>query len=124
MKSTQAGWREKFRVAGVGFAVSVRSQPSFWVHLPVSAVVILLAAWLRVEAWRWTALLIVISLVMTAELLNTAIEQLVSVLHPERHPRIGEALDAAAAAVLVATVGAVMVGLITLAPPLWQWLAG
>ena len=124
MKSTQAGWREKFRVAGVGFAVSVRSQPSFWVHLPVSAVVILLAAWLRVEAWRWTALLIVISLVMTAELLNTAIEQLVSVLHPERHPRIGEALDAAAAAVLVAAVGAVMVGLITLAPPLWQWLAG
>lgn len=124
MKSTRAGWIEKFRVAVSGLVISVRTQPSFWVHLTAAASVVGVAAALQIESWRWCVLLIVISVVLAAELLNTAIEQLVSVLHPEHHPRVGEALDAAAAAVLIASAGAVVVGLVALLPPLWQWLTG
>jgi diacylglycerol kinase len=50
--------------------------------------------------------------------LNTSIEQLVRVLHPEHDPSIGRGLDAAAGAVLLAAIGAVAVGLIALGPPL------
>jgi diacylglycerol kinase len=124
MTSTRAGWIAKFRVAAHGAMRSVRTQPSFWVHLPVALAVIVMAAWLRVELWRWAALVIVISVVLTAELINTAVEQMVAVLHPTKNERIGNALDAAAAAVGVAAAGAVVVGLLTLGPPLWQAMTG
>jgi diacylglycerol kinase len=47
---------------------------------------------------------------------------LVTVLHPNRDPRIARALDAAAAAVLVVAIASVIVGIIVLGPPLLQWL--
>ncbi len=113
-------WIAKFRYAIQGIAHALRSHSSFAVHVPVAAVVIALAVWLRLEPWRWAALLICIGMVLALELINTAIEMLVHVLHPGRDPRIGRVLDFAAAAVLVAAVTAAIVGLIVLLPPLWE----
>jgi diacylglycerol kinase len=120
MTSRRGRWVVKFRVAAHGVIRSVQTQVSFWIHLPVALAVLAMAIWLRVEPWRWTALVIVITVVLIAELINTAIEQLVVVLHPAQDQRIGQALDAAAAAVLVAAAAAIVVGLLTLGPPLWQ----
>jgi diacylglycerol kinase len=96
----------------------MRTQNSFYVHLPVAAIVLALSAWLRLEIWRWVALVICIAMVLAFELLNTAIESLVARLHPEHNPIIGRALDSAAAAVLIASLGAVVVGLLVIGPPL------
>ncbi|NNE00571.1 MAG: diacylglycerol kinase family protein [Pirellulaceae bacterium] len=116
-------WPGKFAVAISGLAWAVRTQSSFWIHLPIAAAVIIVGALLQVELWRWAALVLAIALVMTAELLNSAIEQLVTVLHPDQDQRIGQALDAAAAGVLIAAICSVAIGLITLGPPLWQFAA-
>ncbi len=116
-------WAGKFAAATNGLRWSVRTQNSFQVYLPVTCAVILAAAVLQVEPWRWVVLVVMISVVWSVELLNTAIEQLVRALHPEHDETVGQALDAAAAGVLVVAIGSVAVGLITLAPPLWQALA-
>ncbi len=113
-------WRNKFAVAISGVVYSVRHQNSFLVHVPLSIAVLLLGAALRIDAWRWAAVMIAITMVVCAELLNTSIEQLVKALHPDHDDRIGRALDAAAGAVLVASVGAVSIGLIALGLPLWD----
>ena len=68
------GWPGKFAAAISGLTHSVRTQSSFWVHLPIAIAVLSVAGWLRVDAWRWATLLIVISLVLSAELINTSIE--------------------------------------------------
>lgn len=117
-----AAWRRKFAVALAGVLRSLRSQSSFWAHLPIALAVLAVAAWLQLEAWRWVAIVFAIALVLSAELFNTAIELLVKTLHPEHDERIGHALDAAAGAVLVASVGSVVIGLIVLAIPLWERL--
>ena len=58
-------------------------------------------------SWGWWALCGLASAgVIAAELLNTAIEQLADHLHPELHPSIRLVKDCAAAAVLVAVLGA------------------
>ena len=114
---------KKFAVAISGVAWAARHQNSFRVHLPVAAAAIALSAWLQVEPWRWVAVVLAITIVISAELLNTSLEQLVRVLHPNQHPQIGRALDAAAGAVLIAASGAVAVGLVTLGPPLWNAIA-
>jgi diacylglycerol kinase len=118
--SSMQSWSRKFAVAVAGMCWSFRNENSYCVHLPVAAAVIVLAAWLRIEAWRWTAVLLAIGIVLAAELLNGSLEQLVKALHPDHDPRVGRALDVAAAAVLVVALTAILVGLIALGPPLWQ----
>ncbi len=115
-------WRRKFAAAWVGLRWACKTQDSFYVHIPIAIAACMMAGWLRIEPWAWTAIWMSIGLVITAELLNSAAEQLVRVLHPEHDRRIGLALDAAAAGVLFASITAVGVGLITLGLPLLRLL--
>lgn len=117
-----SGWISKFAVAFKACFAAARQESSFWVHLPMTVAVVAVAAFLQVELWRWAVLTIVIASVLAAELFNTAIERLVQVLHPDHDKRIGEALDLGAAGVLVLSIGAIIVGLLTLGPPLWNLL--
>ncbi len=117
-------WLKKFGYAFAGLGWAIRTQSSFWVHLGVTAVVIALATWLRLELWRWVAISLAITMVLSAELLNSAIELLIKTLHPEHDLRIARALDVAAGSVLVAAIGSVVVGLVTLGPPLWDAISG
>jgi len=50
-----------------------------------------------------------VTLVIAAELINTALEHLADHLHPEQDPRIKLVKDCAAAAVLVLSMGAIWV---------------
>ncbi|MFG0266319.1 MAG: diacylglycerol kinase [Rhodopirellula sp. JB055] len=118
MTPKRGSWTSKFRCATLGVWFAFGGQSSFWVHLPVAVAVIVMAAWLDVSPAKWAILILAIGGVLTAELLNSSIELLVSVLHPQHHPRIGQALDVAAGAVLVMSLAAVAVGLIVLLPPL------
>ena len=111
-------WVKKFACAFRGVGWSLRSQNSFWVHGFFTIAAITVGSWLRIDRWAWTAIVVAVVFVVVAELFNTVIEQLVQVLHPSRDERIGRALDISAGAVLVAASGAVVIGLITLGPPL------
>jgi len=122
MTEPERGWVRKFVVAFAGVGWAVRTQNSFWVHLIVAVAVVLMGLNLQIGLWQWSALAIAITMVLTVELINSSIEQLVKVLHPQANERIGRALDVAAGAVLVASIGAIAVGLITLGPPFWQWV--
>lgn len=123
MDSNQSGWGNKFAVAISGVIWSARTQQSFRVHVPIALAAIGVAAWLRIETWRWVAIVFAITIVLSAELMNTSIEQLVRVLHPQNDEGIKRVLDAAAGAVLVGAIGAVIAGLITLGLPLWDAIA-
>ena len=120
MARAAMSWTNKFAVAMRGTLWAMRTQSSFWCHLPIALAVILVAAILQLELWRWAVLLLTIGLVFAIELVNTAIELLVRALHPEHDDQIGRALDVAAGAVLFAAIVAVMIGVLILGPPLWQ----
>jgi diacylglycerol kinase len=61
-------------------------------------------------------------MVFTAEFLNTAIEAVVDLASPQKHPLAKVGKDVGAAAVLIAALAAVLVGLLILGPPLWARL--
>ncbi len=124
MSDHQGGWARKFAAAFAGLTHAVKTQSSFAVHLPMAIAVIAVSAWLRIESWRWAMLIASISVVVSAELFNSSIEELVRVLHPGRDERIGRALDMAAAGVLVVSVGSVAIGLIALGSPLLNVVLG
>jgi diacylglycerol kinase len=116
-------WVQKFRFALQGLAAGIRSQDSFWIHLPAAALALGLAAWLGLSPVEWALLVLAISLVLCLELANSAIESLAKGLTSDHNPLVGQALDIAAGATLVAAMGAVVLGAILFAPKLWLiWL--
>jgi undecaprenol kinase len=102
-----------------GLAHGLRHERSL--QLQAAAAVVVLLALLKLRpSWGWWALAGLASAgVIAAELMNTAIEALADHLHPQLHPSIRLVKDCAAAAVLVAALGALGVAL-ALALELWR----
>jgi undecaprenol kinase len=88
----------------------LRAENSIRIQVGVFVGVLAAMLVLRPEPVWWGLVLLGSSGVLTAELLNTAVEHLADHLHPEIHPSIRTVKDCAAAAVLVAVLGAVAVG--------------
>ena len=72
---------------------------------------ICVGAYFSVSLLEWCALILALALVWAAEGLNTALERLTDLVSPGFHPLAGKAKDLAAGAVLLASVGAFLVGL-------------
>lgn len=117
---TKHPWPRKFSDAARGVKVAVRTELSFYVHLLVTALVVITAITLGLSKLSWCVLAICITGVLTAELFNSAIERLARAITEETNPHLRDALDMASGAVLVAAIGASIVGLIVLGVPLWE----
>ncbi len=105
-------WAHKFRCAFRGLKCGIHGQRSFYVHLPMAAAVIVMAAVLRASIWQWSLLLLCITIVLTAEMLNSSLEHFAKIITDKHDPRMGDALDIGSAAVLIASIGAAIVGAI------------
>jgi diacylglycerol kinase (ATP) len=109
-----------FRNAFRGWWYVFRTQRNAWIHAVISTFVILIAFWLHLALMEWAILLLTIALVWTAEFINTALEAVVDLASPELHPLAKVGKDVGAAAVLIASLTSILVGLLILGPPLWQ----
>lgn len=113
-----------FRYAFAGWYYVLRTQRNAWIHAVISTAVVALALWLELPRRDWAILILTMMTVWMAEFMNTALEAVVDMTMPQRHPLAKVAKDVAAAAVLVGACGAVLIGLLILGPPLWERLAG
>ncbi len=100
----------------------IRTQQNAWIHALVSVAVAAMAFWLRLPARDWAVLILTIAVVWSAEFFNTSIEAVVDLASPAQHPLAKAGKDVGAAAVLIAALAAVLVGLLILGPPLWAKL--
>jgi len=105
-----------FKFAFVGIWTMLKSQHNAWVHACATAVVVAAGLGLGVSTSEWCWLVLAIIAVWTAEALNTAFEFLADAASPEFHPLVKHAKDVASGAVLIAATGALVVGLLVLAP--------
>jgi len=108
-KNQPFGLRLRYALAGI--AAGVRSEHSLRIQLVTLAAAIIFLCIFRPEPIWWAAIALSSGMVISAELLNTAIEHLADHLHPEIHPEIQIVKDCAAAAVLIASLGAFAVGI-------------
>ena len=115
-------WVRKFYNAFRGIWICLISQNSFWLHVPFALLVIVLGFLLQVTATEGMILALCITIVMALELVNTSIEYLVKQVTSEESPYVKDSLDAAAGAVLIASIGAAVVGGWILLPKLYAWL--
>ncbi|MBA9075932.1 diacylglycerol kinase family protein [Rufibacter quisquiliarum] len=105
-----------FGYAWNGIAAAFRSEFNMRWHVLSAGMVVALGWYVGLSATEWALLAFAIGLVWMAELFNTALEVVVNLVSPGRHPLAGKAKDIAAGAVLVASMTAVVVGLLVFSP--------
>jgi diacylglycerol kinase (ATP) len=113
-----------FRYAFAGLIYLLRTQPNARIHLAISGVVVVVGLWIGLPARDWAVIALTIGLVLVTEAFNTALEAVVDLTSPGRHPLARVAKDISAGAVMLAAITAVVVGLLLLGPPLWARLFG
>ncbi len=109
---------ESFSYACTGVAQALASERNLRIHAGIAVAVGVLAVALRLEAVEAAALVLAAAGVIAAEMINTAIEHCVDLFTPGYHPLAARVKNIAAAAVLVASIGAAIVGIVVLGPHL------
>lgn len=93
-----------------GILWAAKTQRHMFFHLVASILVLVGALVLRLSLHEFALLALAITLVLFAELVNTAVEVVVDLVSPDFHPLAQRAKDVAAGAVLLASVGATVLG--------------
>ena len=103
-------WVDSVNCAIEGILWATSSQRHLRYHFLAAMAVLLLALFLGLSALEFILLTFAVTLVLFAELMNTAVEVVVDLVSPDFHPLAGRAKDVAAGAVLVASFGAFVMG--------------
>ncbi|WP_047981463.1 diacylglycerol kinase family protein [Ornithinibacillus contaminans] len=96
-----------------------QSELNFRLHTLSTLLVVIAGILVKLSTIEWVAVCFAIGLVLMAEVMNTAIEAIIDYVKPERHPIAKKIKDIAAAAVLIASITALVIGLIIFLPKLW-----
>ena len=107
---TESRFWSAFHYAFSGIMYATRTQPNMRIHLIIAAMVLLATLLLRLDRLYVIAIILTIAMVLSLELFNTAIEAVVDLLTVVHHPLAKTAKDAAAGAVLIASMAAVLAG--------------
>lgn len=103
-----------FAVKGVGYVL--RKERNARIHLLFAVAAILIGAALGVSGPELAAIFFAIIIVFLAEIFNTAIEKTLDLIEPNHHAQVAIIKDMAAGGVLVAALGAVIIGIIIFTP--------
>ncbi|SFC92158.1 diacylglycerol kinase family protein [Bacillus sp. UNCCL81] len=104
-----------------GFAFSgifkvIKDERNIKIHLFAALISIGLAFYLHISRIDWLILLLIITIVISLELVNSSIEAVVDLASPNKHPLAKKAKDVAAGAVLVAAIVSIIIGALLFFP--------
>lgn len=118
-----SGRIRSFRHAIAGILRMIQCQHNAWIHAAATLIVLAAAFLCRVSTGDWCWIILAISIVWTAEAVNTAFEFLADAASPEFHPLVRDAKDVAAGAVLITAIAAVIIGAIIFWPYIQKLLS-
>ena len=107
-----------FKHAFAGWGYVLRTQRNVWIHAFISVAVFIVGLWVELNRYEWALITIMAVIVWMGEFINTALEAIIDLASPQIHPLAKIGKDVGAAAVLIAAIAAVIVGLLILGPPL------
>ena len=110
--------KRSFRHAWHGLERVAQEEQSFRIQLTAALVIMALAGLLSVRGAELAVLTLAIVGVLVLELMNSIFERLADILKPRIHQYVKDIKDIMAGAVLLASIGAVIIGLAILGPPL------
>ena len=118
--------KSKF-VFSFGYAISgivhaVRENRNMQIHLLIALLVVLAGFFFRVKKDEFVDLAVMIILVLSAEMINTALEEMTDLITTEHRQEAKVAKDVAAGMVLVVSIGAAIIGIYIFIPYVLAYL--
>lgn len=105
-----------FKYAFEGIYTGLKEEKNMKIHFGIMILVIIFGIILKISKIEWIICVILFGLVISLELMNTAIENTVDLITQEKNPKAKIAKDVAAGAVLVAAIVSVIIGLMIFVP--------
>ncbi|HEU0050878.1 MAG TPA: diacylglycerol kinase family protein [Patescibacteria group bacterium] len=105
-----------FRHAARGFSYAFHMERNFRVQCIIAVLVLIALFLVPLAIWERVILLSMIMTVLVLELLNTGIERLIDLLKPRLDEYVKDVKDVMAAAVLLASIFAVIIGVVIFWP--------
>lgn len=105
-----------FKYAFKGIISALLSERNMKIHVNIMALVIIFGLILNISVGEWFVCIICFAIVISAEMFNTALEQMVDIAMPEKDPRAKFVKDVAAGGVLVMAIASAVIGLIIFIP--------
>ena len=113
---------KSFYFALQGMLQYFSKQRNAMIQIIVGLTAIALGFVVSISSYQWLLVLFCIGLVISLEMINSAIEIFCDMVTTEFHPKIKIIKDVAAGAVLVASIASLVIGLIIFIPALTNFL--
>ena len=107
---------KSFKYAFEGIYAGLKTEKNMKIHVGIMILVIIFGIILKISKIEWIICIILFGLVISLELMNTAIENAVDLIIQEKNPKAKIAKDVAAGAVLVAAIASAIIGLMIFVP--------
>ena len=112
------------RLKSVGFAFKgayflLKTEASIQVQFGIFILLTVFGFCFNISTTEWLFQFLAIGMVMSIEGINTAVEEIADFIHPEKHKKIGLIKDIGAGAVFIASVFAIIIGLIIYIPKIF-----
>lgn len=104
-----------------GLKILLREEHNARIHFVAAILVIIAGVVLKISTEEWITLVFAIGFVITAEIINSSIENIADFISPEKHEKIKKIKDLAAAGVLISAATALIVGLIIFLPKILEF---
>jgi len=111
-----------FSYAWNGIQTVFKRERNFRIHLIAMVLVVVMGIFFTLSLIEWLVISLVITIVLVAEVLNSAIEKTVDYISTDIHPVAKVIKDMAAGAVLIAAIGSIIIGLIIFLPKIYRIL--
>ncbi len=107
---------KSFNHAIDGVIYTIKNERNFRIHLILLSITIIIGLFFHLTTTEWLFITVISSMVLFAELINTAVENTLDWLEPNHHDDVKIVKDVCAGAVLVTAVGAIIMGIIIFTP--------
>jgi undecaprenol kinase/diacylglycerol kinase (ATP) len=108
-----------FKYAFNGLFFIIKTQTNMLIHIAASIIVVAAGFYFKINQNQWLAIILSIALVFIAEIVNTAIEEIVNLISPDFNKKAGLIKDIGAAFVLIAAIFAIIIGSIIFFPKIF-----
>ncbi len=110
---------KSFQFAFSGLKEAVTKGRNFRIQISLGLLAVFLGLIFKLSEFEWLDLVIIITLILILELINTSLEAVVDLVSPEIKEKAKIAKDVAAAAVLVTSIASIIIGAIVFIPKLF-----
>lgn len=108
----------KYCFTGIGYAL--KNEQSMISHFIIAIITVGMGFFFKISKMEWICVVFCIGLVVSLELINTAVEAACDVAMPDLHPLVKIAKDSSAAAVLIGAITALIIGILIFLPKILQ----